>query len=135
MKRVGYYVSHMKAPHYGDDSGDIGGAFKNEDRARQFAREHVEETPLGIYRVHSRRSRRDLVTTIYPRGTGEEAEAHPSPTKKSTAQLNREIADVLSRPLESFKSTYGIHTAESTRDRMTSKLRRQLLRRAKSGRP
>lgn len=28
MKRVGYYVAHMKAPHYGGDSGDIGGAFK-----------------------------------------------------------------------------------------------------------
>lgn len=133
MKRVGYYVSHMSAPHYGDDSGDIGGTFKDEGRARQFAREHVEETPLGIYRVHSRRSRRDLVTTIYPRET-REAET-PSPArKKSATQLNREIADVLSRPLETFQSTHGIHTAESTRDRLASKLRRQL-RRTKTKRP
>ena len=109
MKRVGYYVAHMKAPHYGGDSGDISSMFKSEDEARRFAREHVKGTPLGIYHIHSRGARRDLVTTVYP----QETKAATSPTrhhatKRSPSQLQREIDEVLngsSRPSHATAST------------------------------
>lgn len=101
MKPVGYYVAHMKAPHYGGESGDIGGPFKSQDAAIRFARSHVKETNLGVYRVHSRRTRRDLKTTIYPQ--------EHAVTKKSPAQLDREIAEALqpSRRKVAGYSNYG----------------------------
>lgn len=81
MKRTGYYVTRTTKPYYGHESGDVAGPFKSEEAAVERARKLVKRAPLGIYRVHSRRSRRDLVRTVYP--------------YKSASQLDREIDDIL----------------------------------------
>lgn len=92
MKRSGYYVAHMRPPYYGHERGDIAGPLKSYDDAKRFARDHVQDTPLGIYRVYSRGARRDLEWTVHPQKI--EAVSTRS-RKKSPDDLSREIAEVL----------------------------------------
>ena len=110
MKRVGYYVARMEAPHYGGASGDIGGVFKTEDDAFAFASTRIKDAPLGIYRVHSRRSRRDQVRVMHPDKlpavgrVSTTAKSRHHATRRTPAQLEREIAEVLGvRPINKRK--------------------------------
>ncbi len=91
MKRAGFYVTRMNAPYYGSDSGDISEGFKSKDAAIAFAHEHVDNTPLGIYRVHSRGSRRDQVGVVHPDRTS------TAQHKRNKGKLEHDINEALGR--------------------------------------